>query len=134
MYWFVSAEGVKIIPTVLLYRIAGDPAAEGGGIPAVAVVVEAGVGVEELGGEAVAEEGGHRAGRSKEIAEGVVGIGGDDGTALVRVAEDVADLIAEGEIIGADARHGISRNQIKSTARTLHVFRREDCNKHYKCP
>ena len=95
MYWFVSAEGVKIIPTVLLYRIAGDPAAEGGGIPAVAVVVEAGVGVEELGGEAVAEESGHRAGGGEEISVGVVGIGGDDGAGFVHVAEDVADLVAD---------------------------------------
>ena len=72
-------------------------AADGGEVPPVAVVAEAGVGVEELRGEAVAEEGDHRAGGRENVPEGVVLVRGGDGAAFVRVAEDVADFVTEGK-------------------------------------
>ena len=82
----VICENIQICSTILLDRIEGEPAAEGGRVPAVAVVAEAGVGVEELGGEAVAEEGGHRARGGKNVAESVVVVGGGDGSVLAYVS------------------------------------------------
>ena len=43
------------------------------------------------------EEGGERAGGRENVAESIVVVGSGDGTGFVRVAEDVADLVVEGE-------------------------------------
>ena len=86
---------IKWFASIFLYRIAGKTAAEERGIPAVAVVAESGVGIEEFGVKAVAEEGGERTGRIKDVTEGVVFVRCGDGAVFVRIAEGVADLVAE---------------------------------------
>jgi len=91
---------------ILLNRIPADPAAKGGRVIAVAVVIEVGLGVVVLRGEAVGEDGGHRAGGGDRVAEGVVGVLGDDGAVLVPVADDIAVVVVAGEVEAAADRHG----------------------------
>ena len=78
--------------------ISVEPAHEGWGVVAVAVVAEAGFGVLVFGGESVREGVGEGAGGGEDAAEGVVGVGGDGGAVGVEVAHDVAVVVVAGEI------------------------------------
>ena len=62
-------------------------------VEAVAVVVEAGFGVEVLRREAVAEEAGAPAGLGDEPAEGIVGVPRKGAAVDVKVARDVAVVV-----------------------------------------
>ena len=67
-------------------------------VEAVAVVVEAGFGVEILSGEAVAEEVGERARLGNGVAKGVVGVMRYNTTTGVEVAGDVAVVVVSRDI------------------------------------
>ncbi len=94
----------KIQSSFLLNRIPADPAAEGGGVVAVAVVVEVGFGVVILRREAVGEDVGHVAVLVDRVAEGVVGVFGDEFAVLVPVADHVAVVVVAREVeVAVDA-------------------------------
>ena len=79
------------------------PSSESRRIEAVAIVIEARLRIERLRGEAVREGGGKGAGGRDRVAEGVVGVGRDDGTVGIGVGDDVA-VVVVGRVEGAVAR------------------------------
>ena len=74
----VPAERVQVDASVLLDGVAGEPAAEVGGVVPATVVVEPRLGVVVLRREAEGEGVGHGAGLGEGAPEGVGGVGGDD--------------------------------------------------------
>ena len=70
-------------------------------VEAVAVVVEAGFGIEVLSREAVAEEAGASAGPGDEPAEGIVGVPRKGAAVDVKVARDVAVVVIAGNVDNA---------------------------------
>ena len=117
----VETQQIKVSAAIFFNRIPADPAAEGGGVVAVAVVVEVGFGIVVLRREAVRKDGRHRAGRADRVAEGVVGVLGDDGAEFVPVADDVAVVV-----VGSQARlrlrlNGASRRRAVGVAREYFV-------------
>ena len=70
-------------------------------VESVAVVVEAGFGIEVLRREAVAEEAGASAGPGDEPAEGVVGVPRKGAAVDVKVARDVAVVVVAGNVDNA---------------------------------
>ena len=88
----------------ILNRISANPSPQTRRIVAVAVVVEVGLGVVVLRGEAVGEEVGHVAVFVDRVPEGVVGVLGDEFAILVPVADHVAVVVVARKVeVAVDA-------------------------------
>ncbi len=84
-------------------------------VEAVAVVVEAGFGIEVLRREAVAEEAGAPAGPGDEPAEGVVGVTRKGAAVGVEIARDVAVVVIAGNVDCAVDREIEQRHSCRFT-------------------
>ena len=89
-YRTATAKCIEVHPSIFPNRITREPTAESGGIVALAVVIKAGLAVEELGRVTKREDIGKRTGLRDGSAEGVVGVGGDDIPGGIAVTDDVA--------------------------------------------
>ena len=99
----VLADCVEVFSSIFFDRIAGQPAAEAGGVVAVAVVERIGFGVVVFGGEA--EGGWMGCGGDQKFAEGGIVVMGEDGTGRGDVFGDVS--------VGVVGRVGSSRLGIR---------------------